>query len=269
MNPRRVAAWPFDLRRGDPAANLELAREGLSRAAEAGAALLVLPEKWTTSYQGHYDRELRRASDEALAALHGEAAERGVTVLGSALGGDGDRPFNELHVLGASGDLRPYRKRMLFSPMDESGSCAPGDAPPEVVDTPVGRVAGVVCYDMRFPEITRAALLAEADLLVAPSEWPEVRSSALELLTRARALENQCWVLSCNRAGAFEHDGHPVAFPGTALLADPLGREAARSDGGELLVAELDPELTADVRRRIPCLHDLRAAGLDDRFRPA
>jgi predicted amidohydrolase len=119
-----------------------------------------------------------------------------------------------------------------------------------------------VCYDLRFPELTRRAFYQRADLLVVPAEWPSARGAILELLTRARAAENQCWVLSCNRAGALVFAGEDVAFPGTALLADPLGRVAARSEGGELLVGEVDHALTRETRRRIPCASDLARAGL-------
>jgi predicted amidohydrolase len=261
----RVAAWPFDVRPGDVPRNLEGARRGLERAAEAGARLLVLPEKWTTSYLPEYPADMRRASDDALLELHRSALERDVTVVGSALGGAGALPWNELHVLGAAGgrgDVRPYRKRMLFSPMDEAASCAAGDGVPQVVTTPVGRAAGIVCYDLRFPEVTRHAFYGDADLLLVPAEWPSSRAATFELLSCARAAENQCWVVACNRAGSIDHDGQALAFPGTALLVDPYGRIATRSDDGALLVGELDAELVAEARRRIPCARDLARAGL-------
>ena len=77
-------------------------------------------------------------------------------------------------------------------------------------------------------------------MLVVPAEWPGARSAVLELLTRARAAENQCWALSCNRAGSIAFDGEDVAFPGTALLADPNDIEAWRE---KVVLASEDPEL--------------------------
>lgn len=257
-----VAAWPFDVRPGEVVHNLESAREGLARAAEAGARLLLLPEKWTTSHLGKFGADLRAASDAALAKLHADAAGLGVTVIGSALGGDRELPFNEQHVLGAVGDLRPYRKRMLFSPVHEERGCAAGEGLPVVVETPAGRVACAICYDLRFPEVTRTAFHQEADLLVVPAEWPSARSAILELLTRARAAENQCWALSCNRAGAIELEGRHIEFPGVALLADPSGAVAARVEGGDLLVGEVDLHEARALRRQIPCARDLERAGL-------
>jgi predicted amidohydrolase len=260
-----VAAFPFEVRPGDVAANLESALAGVEQAAEAGARLLVLPEKWPTSFLTASTEALRRASDAALEAVHVRASERGLTVVGSALGGAGERPTNEQHVLGEAGNLRPYAKRVLFSPMDEASQCAAGDGLPAVVTTPAGRLAAVICYDVRFPEVTREAFHAGADLLVVPAEWPRPRDAVLELLTRARAVENQCWALSCNRAGSIEHQGKTISFPGTALLADPEGREVARSEGGKLLLGEVDHGVTRRVRAFIPCAADLVRAG----FSPA
>ena len=258
----RVAAWPFDVRPGAVERNLESALRGLEQAAAAQATLLVLPEKWTTSHLPAYDADVRARSAEALAAVHANAAERGITVVGSAIGGADTKPFNEEHVLGAAGDLRPYRKRLLFSPMDEGRSCDPGTGLPETVSTPAGRVAAVICYDIRFPELTRHAFYQRADLLVVPAEWPRARSAILELLARARAVENQCWVVSCNRAGSITIDGAEVEFPGTALLVDPLGREVARTDDGGFLVGDVNHAVSREVRRSIPCARDLERAGL-------
>ena len=262
MNRDRIAALPFDVRPGEVHRNLEVAKDGLQRAASAGARLFVLPEKWTTSYMSTYDADIRAASDEALADLHAHAAELGVTVIGSAIGGSEQKPFNEEHVLGEAGNMRPYQKRFLFSPMDEARSCIRGTGLPQAVATSVGTVAAVICYDLRFPEITRQAFYQGADLLVVPAEWPSSRSSVFEVLSRARAVESQCWLISCNRAGSAEFDGRDVEFPGTALLVDPLGEVVARTDGGALLTGEIDPSVTKEVRRMIPCARDLEQSGL-------
>ena len=265
----RLAACPFDVRPGEIAANLERVLQAVEEAAAAGALLLALPEKWTTSFQASYEAAQIAASEEALATVHAAAAARGLTVIGSAPGAAGagpdasGRPYNELHLLGAAGDLRPYRKRMLFSPTGEGRQVARGDGLPVAVDTPAGRVLGVVCYDLRFPEIVREALYQEVDLLVCVAQWPFPRVPLFDLLTRARAAENQVWTLSCNRAGVAALDGRvALRFPGSALLADPLGEVAARVDDGGLLIADADFGKSAEVRRTVPLRRDLERAGL-------
>jgi len=265
----RVAAYPFDVRPGEVAANLERVLAAVEAAAEAGAALLALPEKWTTSFRADYPAAMLEASEAALAAVHAAAAARDLTVVGSAPGASGaaahpsGRPYNELHLLGAAGDLRPYRKRMLFSPTGEGRQVARGDGMPVAIDTPAGRVLGVVCYDLRFPEIVREAIYQQADLLVCVAQWPYPRVPLFELMTRARAAENQLWALSCNRAGVASLDGRQaLRFPGSALLCGPLGEVAARSDDGELLVADADFGVSAEIRRTVPIRRDLQRAGL-------
>lgn len=267
--PVRVAACPFDVRPGEVAANLERVLAAVEQAADAGALLLALPEKWTTSFQASYDAAILDASEAALAEVHAAAAARGLTVVGSAPGAGGaapdpsGRPYNELHLLGAAGDLRPYRKRMLFSPTGEGRQVARGDGLPLAVDTPAGRVLGIICYDLRFPEVVREALYQQADLLVCVAQWPWPRVPLFELLTRARAAENQLWTLSCNRAGEAALDGRQaLRFPGSALLCGPLGEVEARVDDGGLLVAEMDFAVSAEIRRTVPLKRDLERAGL-------
>ncbi len=261
-----VAALPFDVRPDAPERNVERALAGVDAASDAGARLLCLPEKWTTSFRPHYDHNARKASESALAAVHARALARGVVVVGSAPGGGTARkPANQVHVLGPGGDRRPYEKLMLFSPTGEARQVARGTILPPVLQLAgIGKVCVVVCYDLRFPEVTRAAMHGGADLLLAPAQWPTPRAEVWELLTRARAAENQQWVLSCNRAGrASLGDGRPaMEFPGTAILCDPFGRVSARSRGGRLLVAEIDWELARDVRKQVPCARDLKRAGL-------
>jgi len=251
------------VRPGDVGRNLDAALAGLQAAASAGARLLLLPEKWTTSFLPGYSRALLEESDRALAELHGRAEELRVTVIGSAPGGGGgERPWNELHVLGEAGDRRPYRKRILFSPTGEEEQCRAGEELPPVFETPVGRVAAVICYDLRFPELTRRAFYDGADLLVVPAQWPRPRHPILELLTRARAAENQCWALSCNRAGRASLGSLEMEFPGTATLADPAGRETARSEAGGLLLGEVNRDLLRRIRENVPCARDLERSGL-------
>jgi predicted amidohydrolase len=266
MTRIRVAALPFDVRPGEVGANLAAVLAGVDAAAAAGARLLCLPEKWTTSFLPSYDRALRAVSEEALAAVHARALERGIVVVGSAPGGGNARkPANQAHVLGPSGDRRPYEKRMLFSPTGEGRQVARGSGlPPTLRVAGVGKVCVLICYDLRFPEVTRAAFHGGADLMCVPAQWPAPRAGVWELLARARAAENQQWVLSCNRAGkASLGDGRPaMEFPGTALLVNPYGVVTSRVDDGSLMLGEVDLAVADEARKKVPCARDLKRAGL-------
>ncbi|NQU50793.1 MAG: hypothetical protein HQ519_19245 [Planctomycetes bacterium] len=279
-----ISAFPFDVRPGEVDANLKQVLQAIERAQGVGAGLLALPEKWPTSFLPSYDAAMLAATDKALQVVQKEAEQRDLTVVGSApclptgdggkdtlLVGNGitnqKKPFNQIHFLGAGGDRRPYSKRVLFSPTGEGWQVARGTGLPQTLATPVGQVCALVCYDLRFPELTRHAFYQGADLLVVPAQWPHPRTGIFELLSQARAAENQSWLLACNRAGRAALEGRPTPsrimdFPGTALAVNPLGEVANRSDDGDFLVAEMDLQLMAGVRKRVPCARDLKQAGL-------
>ncbi len=279
-----ISAFPFDVRPGEVDANLKQVLQAIERAQGAGAGLLALPEKWPTSFLPSYDAAMLAAIDKALQVVQKEAEQRDLTVVGSApclptgdggkntlLVGNGianqKKPFNQIHFLGAGGDRRPYSKRVLFSPTGEGWQVARGTGLPQTLATPVGQVCALVCYDLRFPELTRHAFYQGADLLVVPAQWPHPRTGIFELLSQARAAENQSWLLACNRAGRAALEGRSTPsrimdFPGTAMAVNPLGEVASRRDDGDFLVAEMDLQLMAEVRKRVPCARDLKQAGL-------
>jgi predicted amidohydrolase len=262
MSKHKIAAFPFDVRPGEVASNLSQVLAAMEQAASSGAKLLVLPEKWTTSFLPTFSVAIREESDQALAELHHVALAHDLTVIGSAPGGRGDKPSNELHVLGAAGDLRPYRKRMLFSPTGEGRQVDRGETLPPVIETPVGRINALICYDLRFPEVCRNALYQQADLLVCCAQWPNPRVRIFELMSRCRAAENQVWAISCNRAGIAGLDEKLMEFPGMALCIDSLGEVVGRVDDGSLLISEVDYAQSEKVRRSVPLARDLQKAGL-------
>ncbi len=262
MPKHKIAAFPFDVRPGDVASNLAQVLSAVEQAASAGAELLVLPEKWTTSFMPEFSPAIRVESERALAEVHQLAVSNSLTVVGSAPGGEGDKPSNELHFLGAAGDLRPYRKRMLFSPTGEGRQVDRGNDLPPVIDTPVGRVNALICYDLRFPEVCRQALYEQADLLVCCAQWPNPRVRIFELMSRCRAAENQVWAVSCNRAGIAGLDEKLMEFPGMALCITPLGEINGRVDDGSMLVSEVDYSQSDAARRSVPLARDLKKAGL-------
>ncbi|PCJ54159.1 MAG: hypothetical protein COA70_05865 [Planctomycetota bacterium] len=263
LSKAKVAAFPFDVRPGEVDVNLHAVLEAVDRCVAADVQLLVLPEQWTTSFLPQYSAAMREEGEKALATVHARAEKAGLIVVGSAPGGSGDKPSNELHFLGAAGNLRPYRKRMLFSPTGEGRQVERGETQPLAVETPIGKIIGVICYDLRFPEICREAMYQEADLLICCAQWPWPRVPVFELMSQARAAENQVWTLSCNRAGeASLGDGPPMRFPGSALCIDPLGEVHARVDDGSLLISEVDFDLAAKVRKSVPLARDLKKAGL-------
>ncbi|MCX8228450.1 MAG: hypothetical protein OTJ44_00675 [Planctomycetota bacterium] len=257
----QVSALPFDVRPGEVQENLRVVLETLESLPDV-VQLLLLPEKWTTSFLPAFSSNLRQQSEEALRVVHQAAEKRGLVVVGSAPGGDEEKPFNEIHFLGIAGSHRPYRKRLLFSPTGEGRQIARGTAHPQVVETPLGSMMAVVCYDLRFPEVTRHAFYQEADFLLVPAQWPTPRAKLFDLLVKARAAENQQWVLACNRAGSAPLGEQLLDFPGTAWLVNPSGQVHAEVGKDGVLRGEVKMSQIEAIRKQIPCARDLKQAKL-------
>jgi deaminated glutathione amidase len=249
-------------------ANLERAAALVRDAAGRGARLVVLPEVF--AWRGPRAEEAAHAepipgpSTDAMAQV---VRETGVHLLmGSILEqADGEtRTFNTTCLLSPRGELLArYRKIHLFDvdlpgrvTVRESDSRAPGN---EVIvaPTPLGTLGLSICYDLRFPELYRRQARAGAELLLVPSAFTFTTGSAhWEVLCRARAIENQCYLLAANQSGMSPHG---FADFGGSLIVDPWGAVTARASDGECVaLAEIDRDYLSRVRRELPCLTHVR-----------
>ncbi len=261
----RVGCLQLDVRGDDPRGNLERVEGGLREGAELGLELCVLPEMWPTSFcAGAGEAQLdwsERAVERALTL----SAELALVVVGTAYspGAEGRAPFNRLHVLDRGRRAGSYDKLHLFSPTAEPQNFSAGDAPPRAIDTSVGRIAGVVCYDLRFPEPTRAAFRDGAELLCVPAQWPRSRAAHWDALVPGRAVEGLWYVAACNRSGRDRvgRRGLELDFPGNSIVASPDGEVLARGTGeAGWVVSDCDLARVRELRRRVPVEGDERAA---------
>jgi predicted amidohydrolase len=248
--------------------NLERAAALVREAARRGASLVVLPEVF--AWRGPRSEEAAHAETipgPSTDAMGEVARATGVHLLmGSILeqAGGEHRTFNTTCLLSPSGELLArYRKIHLFDvdlpgrvTVRESDARAPGD---EVVvaPTPLGVLGLSICYDLRFPELYRRQVKAGAEVLLVPSAFTFTTGSAhWEVLCRARAVENQCYLLAANQTGTSPHG---FADFGNSLIVDPWGVIVARAGDGEgLALAEIDRTYLARVRRELPCLTHVR-----------
>ncbi|MCP3914627.1 MAG: hypothetical protein GY711_03605 [bacterium] len=257
----RAACFQFDVSSASPTSNTKLALDAVQRAAQEGIDLLVLPEMWPTSFTSDVDDSVLRASEDAVAALAQATLDLPLVVCGSAYARGADRPTNRAHIVAGGRVVSGYDKVHLFSPTAEHLSFAAGDDPPPVVPTPVGRIATVICYDLRFPELVRATFRAGVELLVVCAQWPAARAAHWDALVRGRAVEGQFPVVACNRTGsaAIGRRKLVLEFPGNSLIVDSGGATLAAGAGrAGLVTAELDLESQAAVRRQIPVARDER-----------
>ncbi|HSM21281.1 MAG TPA: carbon-nitrogen hydrolase family protein [Rubrivivax sp.] len=253
-------------------ANRDAAAAGVRQAAAAGAALVALPEYFCV--MGRRDTDKLALAEAAGAGpiqdfLAETARECGVWLVGGTLPVRSDTPgqvLNRCCVFAPDGtEAAHYDKVHLFAfdngreSYDEGRTLQAGHLPValDVTDLTAGaaalRVGLSICYDLRFPELYRAMMQPPCDLICVPAAFTYTTGRAhWELLLRARAVENQCYVLAAAQGGT-----HPNGRRtwGHSLVVDPWGEVVAVCDEGVgVVVAELDPARIAQVRLQLPAL---------------
>ena len=254
--------------------NVARAERLVRRAAAAGARLVALPENFARVVPEGTPATLKETLDGELVGRFGAVARQYAcrVLLGSI---PEKRPrsrriFNTSVLLGPDGGVEAFYRKMHLFDIDipggavfrESRAVEPGSEP-VVVDTPLGRLGLSICYDLRFPELYRRLALAGAQVLFVPAAFTAYTGKVHWLtLLRARAIENQCWVVAPAQAG--RHSARRQSH-GETVVIDPWGEVVASRRAGEgLVVATVDLERLRDVRRGLPCLRHTRAELLPD-----
>lgn len=256
MSTMRVAACQLSAGT-DPGRNLQEACGWISRAADAGATLAVLPEAAMARF-GTDLVSLAQPLDAPYAqGLREAARSHGITVVaGMFEPADPGRVHNTLLLTGPDGEAS-YRKIHLYDAFGsrESDTVAPGSE--LVTATVAGVTVGLAtCYDVRFADQFTALGRAGAQLVVLPASWGEGPGKAQQwdLLAAARAMDAQAWLLACDQAWSPPQGADPLGI-GRSALIDPLGQVRARLGHEEdLLVADLDLDLVSQARQRVPIL---------------
>jgi predicted amidohydrolase len=263
----------------DKQANIDDALALIARAARYGATLVALPEVWT------YLGDLAGVADNAepipgytTERLADAARKHGIYLhCGSIYERAPGEPrvYNTSAVLGPDGDLLArYRKIHMFDValegnvvFQESANVAPGD---EIVTVDLGGVTlGLtICYDLRFPELFRLLALQGAEIIAMPAAFTQFTGKDhWEVLLRARAIENQVFMLAPNESG--KHPGGSVTY-GRSLVIDPWGTVLATApDGPGLAVADCDLAQLARIRRELPSLANRRPSAYRAEREPA
>jgi nitrilase len=247
--------------------NLSAARLLLEQAAARGAALAALPENF--AIMGLHERDKLKVAESLGEGpiqewLSRTARELRLWIVGGTMPmhcGEADRVAAACLVYDASGErVARYDKIHLFDvdipgrveSYRESATIAPGNHP-VVIDTPIGRLGLAVCYDMRFPELFRQLVTAGATVLSLPSAFTVPTGQAhWDVLLRARAIENLCYVLAPAQVG--QHANGRETY-GNAMIVDPWGEVLARAETAPAIaLASVDAEAQQATRARFPAL---------------
>lgn len=264
MNKWNVAILQMDVAHGDPLQNRQKVTQLVESIVKSGqnVDVLLLPELWDTSY------DLKRL--DAIADTNGAEAQRFLAdtakrlncfVIGGSIAEQRvDQVYNTTYVFDRSGNrMGDYSKVHLFRLMNEDQYLGAGEKA-GLYQLDGQTVGSVICYDIRFPEWIRTYALKGSKVLFVPAQWPNPRLNHWRQLLIARAIENQMYVVACNRVG----EEGKSSFFGHSLVIDPWGEVIAEgSDQEEILYAEINLDLVDEVRGRIPVFSDRRTSLYD------
>ncbi len=233
---------------GDVGANLGLIERAVRDAAGAGAALLVLPELCTTGYMFADRAEAKLLAETVtgptVAALAALAAEFQMHLIAGIAERDGEQLFNSAVLIGPHGLIGTYRKVHLWD--QENAVFEPGNVGLPVFDTDLGKLGLLICYDLWFPEASRALVLQGAEVICVPTNWvpiPGQRAGAAAMaltLCQAAAHVNSVYVIAADRVGV--ERGQP--FIGQSAIVAPTGwpsLDPASPTDSALVAARIDP----------------------------
>lgn len=248
----------MDMRLGEADYNFAHAEALIREAAEREAPdAVVLPETWNT---GFFPKDLAASADEdgkrTKAVFSALARELNVNIVcGSVANHRGGSFFNTAYVFDRAGALAAeYDKTHLFTPSGEHRHFTPGVRLCRF-HLDGHRCALIICYDIRFPELTRTLTLEGVDLMFVVSQWPDKRTMHLETLARARAIENQMFLALCNSVGS----AGDTRCGGHSAIIDPWGEYLALAGDGETTITgDLDFSVIEGIRSSINVFRDRR-----------
>ena len=254
----KIACAQMDVRLADSAYNYAHALELVRNAAAAGADTVLLPETFNIGFfprenlaeLADRDGEIVKMAFGALAAeLHINLAA------GSVVTNRDGQVYNTSYVFDRAGTcVASYDKTHLFTPMGEHEYFTPGDH--LCTFTLDGVKCGlIICYDLRFPELTRSLALQDIELLFVPAEWPGIRREHWQTLNRARAIENQIFLACCNGCGT----AGETVYGGSSAIYDPWGTILAEAgEHEEVITADCDFAVKEQIRNSIHVFRDRR-----------
>jgi omega-amidase len=246
----------MNIKLGNVEYNFERAVQMIAQAAENRHQLILLPELWSSGYDLENREKYSSINLEILFQLKQKAKEKKIAIGGSLILKKECGFVNHFFLINNEGDqISGYDKVHLFRLMDEDKWLQPGNHL-ETATLECGKAGLAICYDLRFPEVFRVYSLCGANLILLVAQWPLIRINHWKTLLRARAIENQLFVVAVNCAGMVGK----TQFGGCSAVISPWGETLieGKEDEEQILFAELDFDQVEDVRRTIPVFGDRR-----------
>lgn len=249
-----VAAMPLDIADGDPQLNIQKIYDNMPLLPD-GTDLIVLPELFSTGYIGDAARAAQLAEPVdgyTMTEIKRLASTYNVAICGSFLAKEVEKMYNRGFFVEPSGETAYYDKHHLFCLSAESEIVAKGTLAPWVVRYRGWNISMAICYDVRFGVWMRNVDNAY-DVMLVPANWPDKRSYAWQHLLIARAIENQAYVVGCNRSGKDEYG----EYGGLTYIYDYMGNAIGEPlEGSEIVVAKFAKQQIIKIREHFPVWKD-------------
>lgn len=233
----------------NPAVNREFLTEVISNAAPA--SIYVLPETFATGFS--VKKEIAETMEgETVVWMQQMAHKKNAALMGSLIIEENGAVYNRMLFVAPNGEIQTYDKWHLFNYGDEGKCFTPGNS--IVLFEYLGwKIKPIICYDLRFPVTIRN--VEDYDILICVANWPKTRVDAWDTLLKARAIENQCYVIGVNRIGI---DGNGLVYPGHSNVYDPLGKALGHFSEKETISSfSLEKNVVDQIREKLPFLKDM------------
>ncbi len=223
----------------------------VKRAIQVGASIVVLPEASNTGLFPENYRDVGSAEEELDTILR-LSERKDILVVAGVVEREGGKLHNTACLIHRGEIIGKYRKILPFPLTDERKHFTPGNEL-KVFETPYGKMGVLICYEVRFPEIARELVRKGAEIIAIPAEFPAKRIEHWKTLIRARAVENQVFVLASNCVDPEKN------YNGQSAIIDPYGN--VLNEAGELqelIFAKIDVDMVEECRTKYPFLEDLK-----------
>ncbi|WP_432403520.1 carbon-nitrogen family hydrolase [Wukongibacter sp. M2B1] len=244
----------------EPEKNLIKVQELVKEAMKDDPDMIILPETWTTGYSEEVFHDIDKyAEDEngkVVSSLKELALNNEIWIVGGSIPEKNEEGiYNTIFLIDRNGEIKgKYRKMHLYSAMDEDEGFKNGENMP-VFETEFGKISLMTCYDIRFVELSRTYAVRGAEAIIVVSNFPNPKLNHWRILLQARAIENQLYIIACNRVG----EAGESSYFGHSLVIDPWGNIVKEGDEEEtILTGEIDFKKVEEVRNIIPMYYDRR-----------
>lgn len=253
-NNLKVSCIQMDCQVGDIHYNNEKAVKLIHQASGAGAKLVILPELFNVGYDLNFIKRMKYDIEETLSILQKTAKELNLYITAGMLENIDDQKYNCVYVIDNNGEIVcKYRKINLFPLTIEQEVFGAGE---EIKTFSIGnfKFGIMLCYDLRFPELSRKYVDEGCNCLILPAAFPFPRLEHWKILLQARAIENQMYVLAANRIGK----DNDIWFLGNSSIIDPWGTIKAVANEAEetFVLEEIALSHVKETRAKIPCLEN-------------